>query len=68
MWEKRESLSAVASCICYQGLINSANFLIERLLPTIDAELRRALKNMPKWNMNGFIGAEFRLTYTLRIQ
>jgi len=42
--------------------------ILQSVHPTIDAELRRALKNMPKWNMNGFIGAEFRLTYTLRIQ
>ena len=42
--------------------------IVQSIHPTIDAELRRALKNMPKWNMNGFIGAEFRLTYSLRIQ
>ena len=42
--------------------------IVQSIHPSIDAELRRALKNMPKWNMNGFTGAEFRFTYTLRIQ
>ena len=42
--------------------------IVQSIHPTIDGELRRALRNMPKWNMNGFIGGEYRLTYTLRIQ
>jgi antitoxin component YwqK of YwqJK toxin-antitoxin module len=42
--------------------------IVQSIHPSIDAELRRALKNMPKWNMNGFTGAEFRLNYSLRIQ
>jgi len=42
--------------------------IVQSIHPSIDGELRRALKNMPKWNMNGFTGAEFRLNYTLRIQ